>query len=443
MSRVLYAAVADDDTGASDLAGMFADQGVRVVLVLDLPPAAELARWTEAATGVVFATATRAIPPEESYQKTAAAVRAAVALAPRAVQIKYCSTFDSTDRGNIGPSLDAAMDVLGEEFTIAVPALPVNGRTTYCGYHFVKGQLISDSPMRDHPLTPMTNPNLVNLLGRQTKRRVGLTPCSVVDAGSDAVLRHWTELRSSGVAVSIVDCLSDRHAADICEAACDLKLISGGSAFGTHLPAAWRRRGWIVDDGGDPFGGAEIAHGSGGLIVAGSCSVATSRQNASIQERGADVVEIDPVRMLQSGAEDEAEQAINALGRGRDVLVKTRSEPHAVSATHQWGQAEGWDAAALGLKIAASLADITRSIVEAATPEALVIAGGETSGAICRALGIRALAVGKNIQPGVPLCVPLSGPRIPVVLKSGNFGTDDFYSVALEAARRACRRRSR
>jgi uncharacterized protein YgbK (DUF1537 family) len=435
MNRVLYAAVADDDTGASDLAGMFADQGVRVVLALDIPDGEELAQWTKSAAGVIFATASRALPPEEAYQRTKLAVVAAARLDPRTLQIKYCSTFDSTERGNIGPSIDAAMDVLGAGFTVALPALPVNGRTTYCGYHFVKGELLSDSPMRNHPLTPMTNPNLVNLLDKQTRRRVGLTPYNVVDTGVDAIRRHWQTLQGSGVEISIVDCLSDKHAAEICEAACDLKLITGGSAFGTHLPAAWRRREWIGDAEPDPFAGLGIAQGSGALIVAGSCSAATARQNAAIRDK-AEVIEIDPVHLLENGAESEAERSAEWLRQGRSVLLKTKSDANDISSAHAWGREQGWDAGELGSKIAAKLAAVTSSIVEEQMPEALLLAGGETSGAICRALGIRALAVGRNIEPGVPLCLPLNGPGVPLVLKSGNFGSDDFYRLALGTMRK-------
>lgn len=173
-SELLFAAVADDDTGASDLAGMFAEQNVRTLLVIDLPETERLTKWSRGYQAIVIAEATRNLAPEAAYERTREAIRLLENLRPRVFQIKYCSTFDSTGEGNIGATINAAMDALGEGFTIALPALPVNGRTTYQGYHFVHQQLLSDSPMRDHPLTPMTNPNLVNLLGQQTKRKVGL-----------------------------------------------------------------------------------------------------------------------------------------------------------------------------------------------------------------------------------------------------------------------------
>src|SRR5215216_2262657 len=185
MDRLVFAAVADDDTGAADLAGMLAEQGVRTLLVIDLPAAGQLLEWSRGYDAVVMAEGTRNLSPAAARARTREAIRLFEPRRPRVFQVKYCSTFDSTPEGNIGPSIDAALDETGEQFTIAVPALPVNGRTTYQGYHFVGDQLLSDSPMRHHPLTPMANPNLVDLLGRQTKRRTGLAPYNEVEAGAD------------------------------------------------------------------------------------------------------------------------------------------------------------------------------------------------------------------------------------------------------------------
>lgn len=441
MTSLLYAAVADDDTGAADLAGMFADQGIRIVLLLDLPSADDLLKWTQTVSGIVFATGTRALPPNQAYEKTAAAVRAAGALSPRMLQIKYCSTFDSTENGNIGPSLDAAMDVLNEAFTIALPALPVNGRTTYCGYHFVNGRLLSDSPMRNHPLTPMTDPDLVRwlgkqLLGKQATRRVGLTPYSVVNRGADSIRKHWRALRDEGTAIAIVDCLDDGQCAGICDAACDLKLITGGSAFGIHLPAEWRRRGWISKDTSDALRDLAIADGRGVLIAAGSCSAATARQNDWAAAHGATVFEVDPIRMMERGADLEIEGAVRELRRGARVLLKTQSSLVAVENVTAWGRNWGLDGGALGLKIAEEFSRAVRTIVDMQRPSVLIVAGGETATAVCRALAVRAIAVGRNIQPGVPLCVPLHGLQVPLVLKSGNFGSDDFYDAAAAAGER-------
>lgn len=431
---LLFAAVADDDTGASDLAGMFADQGVPVVLVLDAAPGEDLRKWTAGASGVVFATAARALPRELAVARTLAALQCAKSLNPRHYLIKYCSTFDSTEQGNIGPTIDAALATLGETFTIALPALPVNGRTTYCGYHFVNGQLLSDSPMRLHPLNPMTNPDLVGFLSRQTARSVGLTSYAAVSRGPAAIAAAWEELRRQGCEISIVDCLDDTHAASICEAACSLKLITGGSAFGTHLPPAWRRRGWLPHAPVHPLAGIQAAPGRGRLVLAGSCSLATSAQNAWLENKGAAVFTIDAVSLLECGQAPAPETVAAILQKESDVLLKTGSSPQALLKSREWCAAKNITAQQMGLMIAETLARLVADVVALAPPRVLVSAGGETSSALCRALGVRALAAGRNIQPGVPLCVPLTGKATPLVLKSGNFGAEDFYGAAFHAA---------
>ena len=436
MSNLLFAAVADDDTGASDLAGMLAEQGVRALLVLDASLLQEDHALLQRAEAIVLATATRALPRQQALAVTAEAVRRAAALGPRTIEIKYCSTFDSTAEGNIGPSLDAALNESGERFTVAVPALPVNGRTTYCGYHFVKGQLLSDSPMRLHPLTPMTNPNLVDHLQRQTERRVSLTPCSVVARGAAAIRRQWEELSHAGIAIAVVDCIDESQAAEICEAACDLKLISGSSLFGTHLPPAWRRRGWLAATPERLWERLLPSAGAGRLVVAGSCSVATASQNAWLAHGDAEVIELDARELLETNSIGVAPRAAAALESGGTVLLKTRSSQEAIAAAQQWGSSQGWLPAGLGLRLAAALAAVTRQILDRQLPEVLVCAGGETTGAICRALGIRAFAVDRNIQPGVPLCLPLERLSVPMALKSGNFGSEDFYGAAFAAADR-------
>jgi len=193
MTRPVFCAVADDDTGATDLAGMLSEEGLRTVLVVDGDPE----RWSAGYDAVVLGAGSRALPAGEAYLRTREATRKLRSLAPRVIEIKYCSTFDSTTEGNIGPSLDAAMDELAEQFTVALPALPVNGRTTYMGHHFVRRQLLSASPMRDHPLTPMRNPDLVSHLQSQTAAwgwrstpspARNSTPCETKASRS----RYWT-----------------------------------------------------------------------------------------------------------------------------------------------------------------------------------------------------------------------------------------------------------
>src|SRR4051794_33976631 len=236
-----FSAVADDDTGATDLAGMLAERGMRAILLLDQPPPQEFEHWTRNADAVVIGTASRSIVPAEAYRRTRKSVALLKSVEPGIIAVKYCSTFDSTPTGNIGPSIDAAMDETGEPFTIALPALPVNGRTTYMGYHFVGQQLLSDSPMRNHPLNPMTNANLLTHLQSQTKRRVGLV--AYPDAGRGPVRIHerLSELRAEGVEIAILDCISQEDLWSICGAISGLSLITGSSAPGMYLPLSWQQ----------------------------------------------------------------------------------------------------------------------------------------------------------------------------------------------------------
>lgn len=436
--RLLFAAVADDDTGASDLAGMLAGQGLRTLLVIDLPEQRQLDEWSRGHHAVVMAEGTRNLTPAEARERTRAAIRLLKRRDPRVFQIKYCSTFDSTPEGNIGPTIDTALEELNEEFTVALPALPVNGRTTYRGYHFVNQQLLSDSPMREHPLTPMTNANLVEHLSTQTSRRVGLAPYEFVEAGAGALKGCLMRLRGGGVSIAIVDCLSDAHVETICRAAADMRLVTGGSAFGQGLPRVWRERGWVEELDGEGDGLLAAYEGRGCLVVAGSCSVATRGQNRRMIEEGAPAFRVEPRELLgeefRSGAlVNEVRAQLNA---GRHCLLYTTDEPTEVARVQEWAAREGLDVPALGNRLAHALAGLASEILEGQSVGGLVFAGGETSGALCRRLNLGALRVGRNIEPGVPLCYSLGRYRLPVVLKSGNFGGEDFYSKALAAVAR-------
>jgi uncharacterized protein YgbK (DUF1537 family) len=437
-SRLVFAAIADDDTGASDLAGMLAEQSLRTLLVIDLPTVEQFLEWSRGYQAVVMAEGTRNLPPTVARNRTRGALRILAAKRPRVFQIKYCSTFDSTPEGNIGPSLDTALDELDEDFTVALPALPVNGRTTYHGYHFVHGQLLSDSPMRDHPLTPMTNPDLVDLLSRQTKRRVGLAPYREVEAGADNLRRCFESLRKQDVAIAVVDCLNDNHLETICRAAADLRLITGSSAFAIKMPSIWRERGWVTALAEEREAPPVVSRTDGCLLVAGSCSVATRGQNEWLAAQGMPVLHINPRELLDDDFERTAvmTKVREELAAGRHCLLTTTDAPAEVRQVQEWGAQRGLTVAALGQSIASALADLVLEILQDQALGGLIVAGGETSGALCRRLELGALRVGRNIEPGVPLCFSLGRFRLPVVLKSGNFGGRDFYGKALSALAR-------
>ncbi|MDZ7637092.1 MAG: four-carbon acid sugar kinase family protein [Bryobacterales bacterium] len=342
------------------------------------------------------------------------------------------STFDSTSEGNIGPAIEELMDLLQVDFTVALPALPVNGRTTYQGHHFVHQKLLSDSPMAHHPLTPMTNSNLVTHLQAQTARKVGLLPLQIVQRGARAIRDGLGALRESGVEIAILDCVCDEDLAEICRVLPDFPLITGSSAPAMH----WRRWSYLRNTALDAQSIAQKAQsrrGAGLLVVSGSCSPATLEQDASFAARGARVFAVDVARLLSTAdglAEEIAGAAAEAIGEGKAVLLQTEKINRFEAAS------EAAAANAAGLRIASALADLAARIVDAAPPLGILSAGGETSSALCRRLGLWALHVERNLCPGVPLCYALGEPPLPLVLKSGNFGTPDFYAE-VEAALRA------
>jgi uncharacterized protein YgbK (DUF1537 family) len=392
---------------------MLSGHGLRTVVVIEGP----VERWAEGYDAVIAGTGSRALAPAEAYGRTRLAVRELRALGVRVIAIKYCSTFDSTAEGNIGPSLDAAMDETGEAFTVALPALPVNGRTTYMGHHFVYRQLLSESPMRDHPLTPMRDPNLVSHLQSQTRRKVGLAEYPVTT-------QKLQRLCEQGCQIAVLDCISDGDLENVCHAIADLPLISGSSAMGIGLPAIWRNKGWWIPH--DDTLRLSAARGEGYLIVAGSCSPATIAQNRWLEQQGVKACVFDPLALLAGEAQ------VPECRAGSTALLRTASTSSHIAAVRRWAADTGIGASEAGLRITYALAGIALRVLESSPRAGLIVSGGETAGAVCRTLGLGALEVGRNIEPGVPLCRSLGRFQLPLVLKSGNFGGVDFYGHAME-----------
>jgi uncharacterized protein YgbK (DUF1537 family) len=248
--------------------------------------------------------------------------------------------------------------------------------------------------------------------------------------------RRFERLRAEGVSIAVVDCLSDAHVETICRASAEMRLVTGGSAFGQGLPRVWRERGWVEESNVKEDDASESKEGRGCLVVAGSCSVATRAQNRRMIDEGAPSFRVEPRELLGEEFRSAAlvDEVRAHLRAGRDCLVYTTDEPASVARVQEWAARVGMDAPALGQRLAYALASLVSEILEGQRVGGLVFAGGETSGALCRSLNLGALRVGRNIEPGVPLCYSLGRYRLPVVLKSGNFGGEEFYSKALAAA---------
>jgi uncharacterized protein YgbK (DUF1537 family) len=419
---LLLGCIADDFTGATDLASMLVRHGMATVQLIGVPE-----RDLDAgdAQAVVVALKSRTIPAAQAIDQSLVALAWLQAQGARQILFKYCSTFDSTDQGNIGPVSEALLDALGADFTIACPALPENGRSVYMGHLFVGERLLSDTHMRQHPLTPMSDSNLVAVLGRQSRAPVGLVPYPVVERGPEAIRTRFAELRRAGVRQAIADATSERHLVDLGTAAADLALITGGSGIAMGLPGNFRRAGRLAETGE-----ADLLPAVGGhaAALAGSCSAATLEQIERFAASGA-VLALDPLALVRDGAEVEraiawAEQRLSEA----PVLIRSSALPEEVANVQA---ALGRERA--GAAIEAAMARIARALVERGVRR-LVVAGGETSGAVVAALGVRGLRIGPPIDPGVPWTVSLGEPHLALALKSGNFGAPDFFRKAFACA---------
>jgi uncharacterized protein YgbK (DUF1537 family) len=417
---LLLGAIADDFTGATDLASMLVRHGMPTVQLIGVP-------GEEVETGdaraVVVALKSRTIPATDAVRHSLAALEWLRARGARQVLFKYCSTFDSTDEGNIGPVSDALLDALGADFTIACPALPENARSIYMGHLFVGEKLLSDTHMRHHPLTPMTHSDLVAVLQRQSRGPVGLVPHPVVDEGPSAIRARFAELRGQGVRQAIADAVAERHLSALGEAAADLALITGGSGIAMGLPENFRRQGLLAaTEKADRL----PAIGGASAVLAGSCSAATLGQIERFKARYP-VFALDPFALARGG--DQIAHALafaeERLGEG-PVLIAASAPPEQVAAVQkELGRERA------GSLIEDAMAALAQGLVERGVRR-LVVAGGETAGAVVNALGIEALKIGPPIDPGVPWTASLSEPPLLLALKSGNFGASDFFTKAFE-----------
>jgi uncharacterized protein YgbK (DUF1537 family) len=341
----------------------------------------------------------------------------------RQIIFKYCSTFDSTDDGNIGPVAEALLDGLGSDFTLFCPAFPTLGRSIFKGYLFVGDVLLSESGMKDHPLTPMRDPSLVRVLQRQSKGKVGLVPHATVAKGAPAIAEAFAVLKRDGYRHAIVDAIADHDLEAIGGAAADFALITGGSGIALGLPENYRRAS-LIGDGGD----ADLLPKIGGkaAVLSGSCSQATLAQLAHMKER-APVFQIDPLAADGRKIADEAlAWASDKLGDAPIVIAATAPPEQVAEVQAKLGRE------AAGTLIEGIMAEIARGLVERGVRR-LVVAGGETAGAVVQALGVTGLRIGRQIDPGVPWTVSLGEPALALALKSGNFGAPDFFLRAFTA----------
>ena len=420
MSKILLGCIADDFTGATDLANNLVRSGMRTVQTIGVPGE----RLQAQVDAVVVALKSRTAPRQEAVEHSLAALRWLKSQGAQQIYFKYCSTFDSTPEGNIGPVTEALLDALEREapgFTIATPAFPDNGRTVFNGYLFVGDVLLHESGMQNHPLTPMKDSNLVRVMEAQCRRRVGLIDYRAVAKGAVAIRDRIDELRKQGVQIAIVDAISNDDLIKLGPALKGMPLVTAGSGVAIGLPANF---------GIAPSNAAsELPRASGfRAIVSGSCSAATNRQVRAFSASGGESLRIEPLQVAR--VSDVVAEAIGwAAPRlaQRPILIYSTAEPAVVKDAQ-----ERLGAQRAGALLEQALAEIARGLVERGVSQ-LVIAGGETAGACVQALEIAQLRIGPQIDPGVPWChaQPTVAPDgLHLALKSGNFGSDDFFTKA-------------
>ena len=417
---LLLGCIADDFTGASDLANNLVRAGMRVVQTIGVPTS-PLSAEVDA---VVVALKSRTIAPQEAMAQSLAALAWLQAQGAEQIYFKYCSTFDSTAQGNIGPVIEALMDALGTDFTVATPAFPDNNRTVFKGYLFAGDTLLNESGMQNHPLTPMTDANLVRVLQAQTQRVVGLIDYSVVAQGVDAIQARIAQLQAGGVGVAIVDAISNDDLMRLGQALKGMPLVTAGSGMAIGLPQNFAIA---------PSTQSSLLPQAEGLqaVVSGSCSLATNAQVAAFIHAGRPALALDPLRMA-SGTDVAAEAlawAAPLLNAG-PVLIYSTAESAAIKAVQRQLGVE-----AAGALVERTLAAVAKGLVDLGVRQ-LIVAGGETSGACVQALGITQMHIGPQIAPGVPwtYCAPqrLASSGIHITLKSGNFGGNDFFMDAFK-----------
>jgi uncharacterized protein YgbK (DUF1537 family) len=414
---ILLGAIADDFTGATDLATMLVTRGMRTLQTIGVPAADMDIGDAEA---VIVALKSRTAPVAQAVDQSLAALSWLRGQSARQFFFKYCSTFDSTAEGNIGPVADALLEALGSDFAFVCPAFPTNKRTIYQGHLFVGSQLLSDSPMKDHPLTPMQDASLTRLMAAQAKRPVGLIPWPVVAAGADAVQRAVEALRAEGVAYGVADAITDADLEVIGAAATAHKLVTGGSGVALGLPGNFRRQGLL----GAATAPALPDVAGRAVVLAGSCSEMTRKQVAHASR-------LWPHRKLDAdriaaGAPVARETLDWALAQPGDapVLIYGSADPAEVAAIQaRYGRERA------GAMMEDTLGAIAKGLVEAGARR-MIVAGGETAGAVVSALGVTALRIGPEIDPGVPWTETLGRQRLALALKSGNFGGEDFFAKA-------------
>jgi len=414
---MLLGIIADDFTGASDIANTLARGGMNTVQFVGVPDGQALADYE---AGVV-ALKTRSIPAAEAVAQSLAALDWLRAQGCRQFLFKYCSTFDSTPDGNIGPVAEALLDALSAPVAVVCPAFPTTGRTIYMGHLFVKDRLLSESGMEKHPLNPMTDPDLRRWLALQTRGPVGLIPYPVVRQGADSVRAMLDREAAAGRRLVVTDAIVDDDLFALGAALDDALLVTGGSGIALGLPRNFEKKG-LVSGVASPLPSIDGT----GCALSGSCSTASRAQVAAFLE------DHPGLAIMPGDLIDGRVTAADALGfveehLAAEPMVYSTADPEEVTAAQ-----DRYGRETVASAIETLFAELAVGLV-AMGVRRLIVGGGETSGAVITALKLDALRIGREIDPGVPILIADGDPPLGLALKSGNFGAPDFFAKALRA----------
>ncbi len=409
--------IADDFTGATDIASFLVQNGLSTIQFNGIPDNSDALE----AQAIVISLKSRSCPVEQAVEQSLAALSWLQQQGCERFYFKYCSTFDSTEQGNIGPVTDALLAALNETQTVICPALPVNGRTVYQGHLFVGEQLLSDSGMRHHPVTPMTDSNLLRLMTRQARGKAGLIAAPLLDQGAEAVRSQLNNMREQNINYVVLDTLNEQHLLTQGEALRDMRLVTGGSGLAIGLARQWA----AADADHSSAEEAGRPQGQRAVVISGSCSQMTNRQvNAYRQQAPAQEV---LVRRCLEETQSYAQQLCDWVDANSDqalapMLFATADAQQLQAIQQQYGAQRSSEA------VESLFAAVTKELKTRGW-QRFIVAGGETSGVVAQSLGVTAFHIGPTISPGVPWVRDIHQP-LSLALKSGNFGDEDFFRRA-------------
>ncbi|MEZ8880718.1 3-oxo-tetronate kinase [Vibrio lentus] len=413
---MLLGVIADDFTGATDIAGFLVENGMRTIQLNGIPTG----DFDAAADAVVISLKSRSCPVDEAITDSVTALKWLQSQGCQQFYFKYCSTFDSTAEGNIGPVTDALLAELGESFTMVCPALPVNGRTVYNGHLFVFGELLSDSGMRNHPVTPMTDSSVVRMMDAQSEGVSGLVNFQTIEQGSDSVTARFEELKSQGNRYAVVDAFNSEHLVTLGQAAKSLKLITGGSGLAAGIAKNWTEH--LVDQSDAKLAGSPVKAPT--VVFSGSCSVMTNQQVAAYKQLAPHFA-IDVKACLSNGqyANEVFDWVMtNSQGDFAPLVYATADAAELKAIQEEYG------AQASSHAVEQFFSQLAIKLQQHGVKN-FIVAGGETSGVVTQSLAVKGFHIGPQIAPGVPWVKSVEG-ELSLALKSGNFGDESFFAKA-------------